>query len=293
MMLAPATALGVDLLLFAQSPHDSAAQVTSHVVGDYRDLDAVKEFAKRCTVVTFEPELIPISVIRTLEAEGIIVRPSSAVLVSSQNMYVDRHRDIHGFDREITVMVARSPHGQASAWTPTLINRHEEICTSTITPVPGISEKLGLSAQELALTIAKEVGIVGVMAVEMFAQGDELLVSELSAGPHESGHWTIEGSRTSQFEQHLRAILDLPLGDPAMTSSYAVMGNILGGSKSNMYRPYLHLMARSPALKIHQYREEICQGRKIGHVTAVGDDLLDLQESVAHAVDYMSGVIDE
>lgn len=295
MMIAPATALGVDLLLFAESPNDSAAQMTSHVVGDYRDLDAVRKFAKRCTVVTFEHELVPISVIRSLEVEGIGVRPSSAAFVFTHNMNdnLNANRVIDRFDCEIAVMVARSPHGQASAWAPTQMIRREGVCTSTVTPVPGMSEKLALNAQKLALTIAKEVGVVGVMAVEMFVQGDELFVNELIMRPHESGYWTIEGSRTSQFEQHLRAILDLPLGDPAMTASYAVMGNILGGSKSDMYRPYLHLMARSPALKIHQYRKEVCQGSEIGHVTALGHDLLDLQESVAHAVDYMSGVIDE
>lgn len=352
MMIAPATALGIDLLLFAESSNDSAAQVAKHVVGDYHDLDAVREFAKRCTVVTFEHELIPISVIRSLEAEGIAVRPSSAAFIFSQDKGAMRERlrnfpapqwqiatearevknfpviakaisggyDGRGvwkvnssaeltelfktngrllieefleFDREIAVLVARSPHGQASAWTPTETIQHDGMCTSTVTPVLGISEKLAVNAQKLALDIAEEIGVVGVMAVEMFVQGGELFVNELAMRPHNSGHWTIEGSGTSQFEQHLRAILDLPLGDPAMTSSYAVMGNILGGSKSDMYRPYLHLMARSPALKVHQYRKEVRQNRKIGHVTAVGEDLLQLQESVAHALDYMSGEIDE
>jgi 5-(carboxyamino)imidazole ribonucleotide synthase len=131
------------------------------------------------------------------------------------------------------------------------------------------------------------------MVVKIVIQGQEHFVSGLSLGPHESGQWTIDGSRTSQFEQHLRAILDLPLGDPSMTSEHAVAGNIFGSNQRNMYRPYLHLMARSPALKIYHYRQEGGAGSWLGHVTAVGDDLLDLQESVAHAVNYMSGVIDE
>jgi 5-(carboxyamino)imidazole ribonucleotide synthase len=111
--------------------------------------------------------------------------------------------------------------------------------------------------------------------------------------PHNSGHWSIEGSVTSQFEQHLRAILDLPLGSPQMTAPYAVMGNVLGAEKSDMYRPYLHLMARNPSLHFHQYKKEVRVGRKIGHITACGEDLVDLIQEVQHSRDYMSGVIDE
>ena len=120
-----------------------------------------------------------------------------------------------------------------------------------------------------------------------------LFRSELALRPHNSGHWTIEGAKTSQFEQHLRAILDLPLGSTAVTNKYAVMGNVLGGEKTDMYRPYLHLMARTPGLHFHQYRKEVRLGRKIGHVTLCGENLLELKQEVAHAIDYMSGVIDE
>jgi 5-(carboxyamino)imidazole ribonucleotide synthase len=131
------------------------------------------------------------------------------------------------------------------------------------------------------------------MAVEIFVKGENLYINELAMRPHNSGHWTIEGSRTSQFEQHLRAILDLPLGDPTMVAPYAVMGNILGGEKTDMYRPYLHLMARNPDLKFHQYRKDVRPGRKIGHVNAIGKDLVELRECIEHAVAYMSGEIDE
>ncbi|MFM9151084.1 MAG: ATP-grasp domain-containing protein, partial [Candidatus Planktophila sp.] len=197
------------------------------------------------------------------------------------------------FDFEIAVMVARSPHGQASTWAPTQTIQVDGICTRTVAPAPTLSPELSQKATALALTIAERVGLVGVMAVELFVKGDELFINELAMRPHNSGHWTIEGSVTSQFEQHLRAILDLPLGDPAMTASYAVMGNILGGAKRDMYRPYLHLMARNPELKVHQYMKDVRPGRKIGHVNAVGEDLLHLVELVEHARDYMSGEIDE
>ncbi len=352
MMSAPATALGVDLLLLAQSSEDSAAQITNHVVGDYLNVEHVKEFAKKCSLITFEHELIPVSLIRTLESQGVVVRPGSESFIFSQDKAQMRERlskfpspkwqvitspesvkdfpviakaitggydgrgvwkvdsfeelvvllghnkkllieELLKFDMEIAVMVARSPHGQAATWAPTQTIQNDGICTLTITPAPNISEGVALRAQELALEIAKEIGLVGVMAVEMFVRGDEIFINELAMRPHNSGHWTIEGSRTSQFEQHLRAILDLPLGDTSMVLPFAVMGNILGGTKSDMYRPYLHLMARSPGLKIHQYKKEVRPGRKIGHVTAVGENLLDLRESVDHALAYMSGEIDE
>jgi len=111
--------------------------------------------------------------------------------------------------------------------------------------------------------------------------------------PHNAGHWTVDGSITSQFEQHLRAILDLPLGDTSMNAKYAVMGNIFSGDKQDMYRPYLHLLARTPRLKVHQYRKEVKIDSKIGHVTLLGENLVELITEVQHAIDYLVGVIDE
>lgn len=197
------------------------------------------------------------------------------------------------FDYEISVMVARSPHNQAATWPATLTIQSDGICTSTVTPVPDISDELANKVQAAALQIAAGISLVGVMAVEMFIVGEDFYINELALRPHNSGHWSIEGCITSQFEQHLRAILDLPLGSTALRSKYAVMGNVLGGEKSDMYRPYLHLMARTPELKFHQYGKEVKPGRKIGHVTLCGENLLQLQLEVAHAVDYMNGVIDE
>ncbi|MCX6441342.1 MAG: ATP-grasp domain-containing protein, partial [Actinobacteria bacterium] len=197
------------------------------------------------------------------------------------------------FDFEIAVMVARSAHSQAVTWAPTQTIQSDGICTSTISPAPKLSSELAEKAQHLALSIANDLALIGVMAVEIFVKGEQLFINELAMRPHNSGHWTIEGAKTSQFEQHLRAILDLPLGDPSMVAPYAVMGNILGGDKTDMFRPYLHLMARNPDLKFHQYKKEIRKGRKVGHVTVVGENLLELTEVIAHARDYMSGEIDE
>ena len=352
MSIAPATALGVDLLLLAADSQDSGAQVTNHVVGDYKDLETVRAFARRCDVVTFEHELIPLSIIKALEADGVVVRPSSSSFLYSQDKAAMRERlstfpspgwqivtsadqvkefpviaktisggydgrgvwkvadaqelssllqktgkllieDLVDFDYELAVMVARSPHGQAATWAPTQTIQKNGICTMTISPAPHISLDVSEKAQKLALDVAATVGVVGVMAVEMFVKGEDLFINELAMRPHNSGHWTIEGSHTSQFEQHLRAVLDLPLGDPSMTAPLAVMGNVLGGDKPDMYRPYLHLMARSPALKFHHYKKEVRPGRKIGHVTMVGENLIELTREVQHALDYMSGEVDE
>ena len=352
MTVAPAEALGVNLLLFAESPEDSAAQIAPHVVGDYRDLGALKEFSKRCDFITFEHELVPLAVIKGLEADGIKVFPTSDSFQYSQNKALMRQRlseypapkwkvvndgddllefpfiaksisggydgrgvwkiknhddldeilnevtqllieELIEFDFEIAVMVARSAHGQAVTWAPTQTVQSDGICTSTISPAPTLTSELAEKAQHLALSIANDLALIGVMAVEMFVKGSEIFINELAMRPHNSGHWTIEGAKTNQFEQHLRAILDLPLGDPSMVAPYAVMGNILGGDKTDMYRPYLHLMARNPNLKFHQYKKEIRKGRKVGHVTVVGENLLELTEVIAHARDYMSGEIDE
>ena len=212
------------------------------------------------------------------------------ILVNHPKLLIE---ELIEFDFEISVMVARSPHGQASTWVPTETVQKDGICTMTIAPSPNLSEVLNQKAQQMALDIAAEIKLIGVMAVEMFVKGDRIFINELAMRPHNSGHWTIDGSVTSQFEQHLRAILDLPLGDTSMTAEYAVMGNVLGGEKTDMYRPYLHLLARTPKLKVHQYRKEVKPGRKIGHVTLLGNNLVELTSEVQHAIDYMSGVIDE
>ena len=200
------------------------------------------------------------------------------------------------FDYEIAVMVARSPHGQAATWAPTLTVQRDGICTQTITPVPDLSDRLSTEVAHIALKIAQGIDLVGVMAVEIFVVGDHLIINELALRPHNSGHWSIEGSVTSQFEQHLRAVLDLPLGDTSLVAPYAVMGNVIGietDKSKDLYRPYLHLMARIPGLKVHQYMKELRPGRKVGHVTLLGENLLHLRSEVGHAVDYLSGAIDE
>lgn len=292
MMVGPAAALGIDLLFLAEDENDPAAIIAHHVVGENRELETIREFAKKCDVLTFVTEDIPYSVIRTLEAEGVTIRPGSREFAAHSAK--DYLSDIPKSNViEISALVARSPHGQAAAWAITLVGRENDRSVWTETPAPGISAELANDAQKLALDVARECLLAGVMSVVMHVSGSEIFVNRVSMGLHENGNWTVEGSRTSQFEQHLRAILDLPLGDTSMSSDFAVVGNVFGGEKSDMYRPYLHLMARSPGLKFHQSRTEVLSGRKIGHVSAVGENILDLRECITHAVDYMSGEIDE
>jgi len=198
------------------------------------------------------------------------------------------------FVQELSAQVARSPHGQAVAYPVVRTVQTDGICTEVVAPAPGLTDDEITAAQHAALTVAGALDVVGMLAVEMFETRDgRVLVNELAMRPHNSGHWSIDGAVTSQFENHLRAVLDLPLGDPSAIAPHAVMVNILGGDKDGMYRAFLHCMARDPGLKIHMYGKDVRPGRKLGHVTVVGDDLDDLLARAHHAADYLTGVIDE
>ena len=198
------------------------------------------------------------------------------------------------FVRELSAIVARSPHGQAVAYPIVESVQKDGICVEVTAPAPGLSAEKAAQAQQTALKIAGELGVVGILAVEMFeARDDRLLVNELAMRPHNTGHWSIEGAVTSQFENHLRAVLDLPLGSPAARAPYTVMVNVLGGDVEDMHLGLLHCMARDPGLKVHFYGKSVKPGRKIGHVTAYGDDLDEVRERARHAAAYLTGTIDE
>ncbi|AQA12278.1 5-(carboxyamino)imidazole ribonucleotide synthase [Streptomyces sp. SID8361] len=198
------------------------------------------------------------------------------------------------FARELAANVVRSPHGQAVAYPVVESIQVNGVCDTVIAPAPGLSEELSGQAQEMALKIAAELGVVGHLAVELFETRDgRLLVNELAMRPHNSGHWTQDGAVTSQFANHVRAVLDLPLGDPRPRAPWTVMTNVLGGDYPDMYAAYLHCMARDPALKIHMYGKDVKPGRKVGHVNTYGDDLADVRERGRHAADYLRGTITE
>jgi 5-(carboxyamino)imidazole ribonucleotide synthase len=192
------------------------------------------------------------------------------------------------FERELAALVARSPAGQGAAYPVVQTVQRDGICHEVLAPAPGLSAGRRAEAQRLALTIAAELGVTGLLAVELFETADGLVVNELAMRPHNCGHWTIEGSTTSQFEQHLRAVLDLPLGAPGLAGRNAVMVNILGGDDPDLHDRLIHVMAADPGVKVHLYGKVVRPGRKVGHVTVVGDDLAEIGDRARRAASYLS-----
>ena len=198
------------------------------------------------------------------------------------------------FRRELSALVARSPSGQVAAYPVVESVQRDGICWEVVAPAPDLDPSLALEAQRIAMRVAGELDVTGVLAVEMFETDDgRVLVNELAMRPHNTGHWTIDGAVTSQFENHLRAVLDLPLGSPTARAPWTVMVNILGGEhgalSENLYGGYPHVFARDPRLRVHLYGKDVKPGRKVGHVTAYGDDLDDIRERAQHAAAWFRG----
>jgi 5-(carboxyamino)imidazole ribonucleotide synthase len=211
-----------------------------------------------------------------------------------------RESDVHllaeelvDFRRELSALVARSPSGQAAAYPVVASLQEDGICKEVVAPAPDLDPDLAGSAQEIALRIAGALDVTGILAVEMFETTDgRVLVNELAMRPHNTGHWTQDGAVTSQFENHLRAVMDLPLGSPAPRARWTVMVNILGGPDSSvgrLYDGFPHALARDPRLRVHLYGKELRPGRKVGHVNAYGDDLEDCLERARHAAAWFRG----
>ena len=194
---------------------------------------------------------------------------------------------------ELSAQIARSPSGQSVAYPIVQTVQSNGICSEVVAPAPSVDADRAVEAQRIALEIAAALNVTGMLAVEMFDTGDGLFVNELAMRPHNSGHWSIEGAVTSQFENHVRAVLDMPLGSPHMVAPAAVMVNILGGDVGDLFSAYRHVFARDPGLKVHLYGKDVRPGRKVGHVTAVGDNWQSLMDRARHAADYFMGVIDE
>lgn len=356
MMSVPAINLGIDLTVLAET-ENSSARIASHVVGDFTDYETVRAFAKEVDVITFDHEHVPLSILQSLEQEGISVQPPSKALAHAQNKLLMREAlekigapnptwkaissaaeldafiaehgpevivktPIGGYDgkgvrvvksagevsdwleadtlsklggkllaeekvefvRELAQLSARTPSGEFAAWPVVETRQKNGVCSEVISPAPSASEKQIDQAKEIAKLIATWLGVTGNLAVEMFELADgTLLVNELAMRPHNSGHFSIEGSTTSQFEQHLRAVLDLPLGSTKATSPFAVMVNLLGvDGDVEFLDNYRAALAKHPSVKVHSYGKEPRRGRKLGHITVLASSVEQgLSEAIA------------
>ena len=344
MMTPPAIALGLDLKVFAEGAGSSAELATTQV-GDYTQIDQVREFAKTVDVITFDHEHVPLSVLETLEVEGVSIQPSPKALRFAQNKLHMRKRlselglpmpawaeiktaaeldefiaknggvailktPIGGYDgkgvavvrsaadahdwlakindfggsllaeqkvpfvRELAQLVARRPSGELKAWPLVQTVQRDGVCSEVLAPAPGANSETLDATARIAKTVADGLGVTGVLAVEMFETVDgQLFINELAMRPHNSGHFSIEGSITSQFEQHLRAVLDLPLGSTEATAPHSVMINLLGVDDENDFvSAYPRALASHPSAKFHTYGKSARKGRKMGHVTVIGEN---------------------
>ena len=346
MMLVPGVHLGLEVKVLAEAEGSSAALGAS-MVGDYNQLEVVREFAKSVDVITFDHEHVPLSVLSALESEGVSVQPPSKALAFAQNKLHMRQRltelglpmpawaeiqtadqletfiaanggeailktPIGGYDgkgvrvvrsaadaadwlsvdglarvggsllaeekvdfvRELAQLSARTPSGDFAAWPLVQTVQQDGVCAEVLAPAPNASAEMLARTAEIARGVANGLGVTGVLAVEMFEAADgRLIINELAMRPHNSGHFSIEGSVTSQFEQHLRAVSDLPLGDTSARAAHAVMINLLGVDDENDFvRNYERAMSAYPTAKLHVYGKTARKGRKMGHVTVVDND---------------------
>ncbi|NUR47510.1 MAG: 5-(carboxyamino)imidazole ribonucleotide synthase [Hamadaea sp.] len=214
--------------------------------------------------------------------------PAAELLAQGVELIVEEKVTL---DRELAVQVARSPFGQVAAYPVVETVQQDGICVEVLAPAPGLSADQAAEIQQLGIRIATELNVVGMLAVELFVDADgRFSVNELAMRPHNSGHWTIEGARTSQFEQHLRAVLDYPMGDISAAAPVVVMANVLGGPDGGMPidERLHHLFAAEPGVKVHLYGKQVRPGRKIGHVTALGDDLARTRARAARAAHWLT-----
>lgn len=194
------------------------------------------------------------------------------------------------FVRELSALVVRRAGGDARAYPVSETVQRDSICHETTTPAPGMPGEVAERLAGHALRIADELGVVGVLAVELMECPDgRVVVNELAMRPHNTGHWSIEGAVTSQFENHLRAVADLPLGDTSMREESVCMSNVLGGPRTDLVGALGKVCAENPRVRVHLYGKEVKPGRKVGHVTVCGSDAGTVQREARLASDYLEG----
>jgi 5-(carboxyamino)imidazole ribonucleotide synthase len=200
------------------------------------------------------------------------------------------------FTRELAVLVARTPSGEVRTWPVVESVQRDGVCAEVVAPAPDLDPRTAEVAERIGREVAEGLGVTGVLAVELFevpAQqpggAPRVLVNELAMRPHNSGHWTIDGAVTSQFEQHLRAVLDLPLGATAARAPWTVMANVLGSTRAVLTDALPEVAALDPEVKVHLYGKGVRPGRKLGHVTVCGDDLADVRARARAAAALLQG----
>lgn len=359
MMQPAAIALGIELRVFAEAENSPASQSATQV-GDFKDFEALREFASSVDVITFDHEHVPIQLLEKLQELGHRVNPGPDALIHAQDKLTMRRKlaelglpqpvwaavktsseveafitlngpkviaktPIGGYDgkgvmviesateiahwideidsfggellleekvqfsRELAQLCARSESGELAFWPVVETRQRFGVCSEVIAPAVNAGQA---ATTAIASEIARGLGVTGVMAVELFETESKVLVNELAMRPHNSGHFSIEGSITSQFEQHLRAVLDLPLGDTAMLAPVVVMLNLLGVDDTNDFvSNYSKVLGKYPEIKFHSYAKSPRAGRKMGHLTLLGSDSEALLErgSKARALLYGSG----
>lgn len=193
------------------------------------------------------------------------------------------------FSRELAVVVARRPSGDAVTYPVVESVQRDGVCAEVVAPAPGLADALATQARDVAVRIAEALDVTGVLAVEMFEVDGAVLVNELAMRPHNSGHWTIDGAVTSQFEQHLRAVLDLPLGSTEPVARWTVMANVLGSSLEDLTDALPAVLAADPGARVNLYGKDVRPGRKLAHVNVSGDDLDDVRRRALAAAALLRG----
>ena len=347
MMAEAASALGLEIVLLAEGPHDGAISSVQQVrFGSPKDADALRCLADEVDVVTFDHEHVSLETLSELESEGHRVFPSPSSLVfavdkGAMRDLCQRHAFPHprfrhvpleetvnveevgrelgwpfiikttrggydgkgvfvahnavdatrlvdelrsqgsellieeavAFDRELAVLVARRPQGDIVAWPAVETAQLDGVCREVLLP-GSLAPAVVQEAEALARAVAEAIDLTGVMAVELFERDGQLLMNELALRPHNSGHWTQDGAETSQFENHLRAILDLPLGRTSMTAPAVASVNVFGGPDgSPALLDCLGNALATPGAHVHLYGKETRPMRKLGHVTVTDKDV--------------------
>src|SRR3954447_54265 len=220
------------------------------------------------------------------DGRGVWVLPEPPSELPGPNVYVEQRVPLV---HELALQVARRPAGEMVAWPLVETVQQDGICVEVVAPAPRISPALADQAKSIAMRLAEELDVTGVLAVELFEAPAGLVVTELAMRPHTSGHWTIDGSRTSQFEQHVRGVLDWPLGDPTPLAPVSVMVNLIGGEHTDLARSLPRALGEVPEAAIHLYGKAARPGRKLGHVTVIGPNLVEARERARLAIAVLRG----